>query len=186
MQKENSPSTIRHLTAQFPQLGKLEQIILRPARRVEAVNVAFTSAVAMLGLQGDRQSLTQSTKSGGSDRQVSLIQAEDLPVIAATCGLSEVDPLVLRRNLVISGINLLATKSLFKDQSLHLKIGTVILEITGPCEPCSRMEEVLGSGGYNAMRGQGGVNARILQGGVLNIGATVICEVHHHQQHLFF
>ena len=178
MQKENSFSTIRHFTAQFPRLGVLEQIILRPAIRVDAVNVAFTSAVAMLGLLGDRKSLNQPTKSGGSGRQVTLIQMEHLPVIAALCGLTEVNPLVLRRNLVISGINLLATKSLFKEQSLHLKIGAVVLEITGPCEPCSRMEQILGSGGYNAMRGHGGVNARILQGGILNIGETVICEVH--------
>lgn len=164
---------LRELTQHFSQHGRLDAIYLRPDRGQPCLQQDQVQAIANLGLQGDRISLRQSSTPNGSKRQVTLLQAEHLPVIAALTGHSQIDPALLRRNLVISGINLLATKSLFKDQPLHLLIGDVVLEVSGPCEPCSKMEQVLGKGGYNAMRGHGGITARIIRGGLLRIGDSV-------------
>lgn len=167
-------SSLRQLTQQFNQAGKLEAIYLRPARGKDCIGVQHTEAIAQKGLSGDRSSSTPSRNPLGSNRQVTLIQAEHITVISAFIGVP-VDAAKLRRNLVVSGINLLATKSLFKDQIMQIKIGEVILQVTGSCEPCSKMETTLGQGGYNAMRGHGGINAKIIKGGILNVGDDVSC-----------
>jgi len=113
------------------------------------------------GLHGDRYA----GRSG--KRQVTLIQAEHLPVIASCCGLQSVTPEMLRRNIVVARLNLLALKGKV------VRIGGAEIEITGACHPCSRMEEVLGEGGYNAVRGHGGVTARVVTPGEIAIGDPV-------------
>lgn len=168
---------LRELVSRFPRPGTVTGILVRPARRCDARSLEEVLAIAGQGLDGDHVSLRSDARGGGK-RQVTLIQAEHLPVVAALCGLERVDPGLLRRNLIVSGINLIATRSLFNDQPFLLRIGAdVILTITGPCEPCSRMEEVLGPGGYNAMRGHGGLTARIVSGGIVRVGDAVRCEL---------
>ena len=116
------------------------------------------------GLAGDRYA------GGSGKRGVTLIQAEHLPVIAALSGHAEVAPATLRRNLMISGIPLIALKG------RRFRIGEVLLEGTDSCDPCSRMEAALGPGGYNAMRGMGGLCARIVEGGAIRVGDDVVAE----------
>lgn len=103
----------------------------------------------------------------GDKCQVTLIQAEHIAFVSNVMG-TTVDPALLRRNIVVSGINLLALKN------KRFQIGEAILEGTKPCPPCSRMEENLGHGGYNAMRGHGGINARVIESGRISVGDSLV------------
>jgi MOSC domain-containing protein YiiM len=103
----------------------------------------------------------------GSKRQTTLLQTEHLSVIAAFVNMPKIAPDLLRRNLVIRDINLNA----LENKSFY--VGEVLLESTGHCHPCARMEEALAPDGYNAMRGHGGLTARVLTGGLIRVGDSV-------------
>jgi MOSC domain-containing protein YiiM len=154
-------SELARLFAQFPRAGRVEWIGLRPARAVSMGAIDAAEAVTGKGLVGDRY------VGASGKRGITLIQAEHLPVIAALAGHERVAAATLRRNLVVAGIPLVALKD------RRFRIGEVVLEGTGPCDPCSRMEDALGPGGYNAMRGHGGICARIVAGGVIRPGDRV-------------
>jgi len=103
-------------------------------------------------------------------RAVTLIQAEHLPVIAALVGAGAIAPETLRRNIIVSDLNLIAARH------RSLRVGSALLRITVPCAPCSRMEAALGPGGYNAVRGHGGWCCEVVEPGRVARGDKVVPE----------
>jgi MOSC domain-containing protein YiiM len=154
--------TLTELLGTLPQIGTVRWIGVRPARRVAPIVVGTVEARVGEGLTGDRFSGRPESK-----RQVTLIQSEHLDVIGRLLHRDAIDPALLRRNIVVGGINLLALNG------AAFRIGNAVFEGTGGCHPCSRMEEALGAGGYNAMRGHGGITARVIEGGVIRVGDEV-------------
>lgn len=142
--------------------GRVVWIGLRPARREAMLAVDAAELIAGRGLAGDRYSRLDGA------RQVTLIAAESLAAIGSFLARPPVSPADLRRNIVTEGINLLALKG------QRFSIGGAVLETSGECHPCSRMEETLGTGGYNAVRGLGGLTARVVEGGQVGIGDPVL------------
>ncbi|MBT8447822.1 MAG: MOSC domain-containing protein [Gammaproteobacteria bacterium] len=142
----------------MPQTGTVRWLGLRPARRAAMEVVQQVRASPEHGLAGDRY--------GGRSgkRQVTLLQAEHVAAVAAMLRRPALDYALLRRNIVIAGLNLVALKG------RRFRVGEAVLETTGLCHPCSRMEEALGPGGYNLMRGHGGITARVLAGGLIRVG----------------
>lgn len=155
---------LHNLLDNVPQVGRLEWIGLAAEKQSPIHSVDEVEVRVDHGLSGDHHSENK----GGGKRQVTMIQKEHLPVVAQLIEKEEVTPDLLRRNLMISGINL---KSLKKSR---FRIGEVIFQGTGNCAPCSLMEENLGKGGYQAMRGHGGITTKVLKGGVIHVGDEVV------------
>lgn len=153
----NTSSGLAEMMARHARPGRVDWIGLRATRRARLVAVA-TARIDESGLDGDH--------ARAGKRAVTLIQAEHLPVIAALLGRDTVRPEDLRRNIVISGLNLAALRK------RDCRLGDTVLHVEGPCPPCSRMEETFGPGGYSAIRGHGGWYARVLSPGTVSIGDT--------------
>ncbi|MEO1530742.1 MAG: MOSC domain-containing protein [Pseudomonadota bacterium] len=151
--------TLASLTARHAQFGRVTWLGVRPARHAPLQPLEHVE-IDGCGLEGDHRARP-------GKRAVSLIQAEHLPVIAGLLGIDTVEPQTLRRNIVVAGINLLGLRN------RRFSIGSVVLEGTGLCAPCSRMEEALGHGGYSAVRGHGGITASVLEGGAVALGDHV-------------
>lgn len=156
-------SPMQKLLDTLPQQGTVTWIGLRPGRKMPVQEVTRVRALARHGLEGDHFAARP-----GSKRQVTLIQQEHLTAMASLLHRDSLPPALLRRNLVVKGINLLALKD------RRFKVGKALLEYTGLCHPCSRMEENLGPGGYNAVRGHGGITAVVLEEGEIKLGDPVL------------
>ena len=142
---------LSELQARHAQTGRVVAISVRPERLKPPLRTESVEAIENKGLQGDR--------SKGGNRQVTLIQKEHMLAVASFLGKADLDFTLTRRNILVEGINLLSLKG------KQFQIGEAMFEYSGECHPCSRMEEALGTGGYNAMRGHGGITAKVVTGG---------------------
>lgn len=157
-------SPLQELLATVPQQGRVRWLGVRPQARSAMLELDAVEARREAGLTGDH-----ARPGPRNARQVTLIQWEHLAVVSALLG-REIAPADLRRNIAVSGINLFSLKG----RRFH--IGQALLETTGWCQPCARLEERLGPGTFQAMRGHGGITARVIAGGVIRLDDHVRIE----------
>lgn len=127
---------LQELLAGNTAIGRVEWIGVSGSSRAD-IQARESVRIVEGGIEGDHHCRPK----GSSQRHVTLIQGEHLPAVAAILQRGEINPSLLRRNLIVTGINLAAMKYQV------FQIGSAVLRGSGNCPPCERMEENLGPGG---------------------------------------
>ncbi|HKW88240.1 MAG TPA: MOSC domain-containing protein [Candidatus Acidoferrales bacterium] len=127
-------------------MGKVEHIFVCLVHRFPMRELDTAELIADKGLKGCIHGKP------GSKRQVLLMAAEVMDAL-------NLEPGDVKENFTTSGLD-------HSQISLgrQLKIGEAILEATGPCEPCYRMDEIR-NGLKAELRGRRGWLFRVIQGG---------------------
>ena len=125
----------------------------KPMTMTESVRV-----IAEYGIENDRHATSNGP---GMGRQVLLMDVETLEVLGLAHGET-------RENITTKGVNL---ASILEGQKLELG-GEVVLRITGPCVPCSRMDEIR-PGLQEEIRERRGMLATVERSGTIKIGDVV-------------
>ena len=110
------------------------------------------------GMEGDRHLRSDGRR---SNRQVLIMDSETLSHF-------DLLPGQVRENVTVAGLDF---SSLSAGDKVSLG-GDVILEITGDCEPCARMDEQR-PGLKDEIDGKRGLLAFVEKGGVVSVGAEV-------------
>jgi len=99
----------------------------------------------------------------GGRRQVLVMDVE-------TLGRLDLPPGIVKENITTRGLALGELQS-----GQRLRVGEALLEVTVPCEPCHRMDEIR-QGLRHELRGRRGILCRVVEAGRIRRGDTI--EVH--------
>lgn len=132
-------------------------LFLCTASRAPLVPVDRVEALEETGLEGDRHAKPNSR------RQVLMIEEETLEKLGLEPG--EVREQVTVRDLQLDQLVFGA----------RLRIGTALLEVAGPCQPCERMNEIR-AGLKDTLVGRRGRFVRVVQSGSFAVGDPLIVE----------
>ncbi len=142
--------------AQAPEAaGALVDIHLCVGQGVPLKRVESAEARADFGLWGDRHAWA------GNARQVLLVEQEILEALGLAPGL-------VRENLTTRGVAFNGAPV-----GARIRVGPVLLEVTGPCRPCALMDQIR-PGLKAELVGRRGTLCRVLQGGILRTGDPVV------------
>lgn len=134
------------------------------AEDYEIVEKQSVSLVAGKGIEGDRFFDYKPDYKG----QITFFSESTIDAVKKDLGHQHAKAQLFRRNVVLAGID--AEALIGK----RFSIGDV--EFTGSCEaaPCFWMDQAVGEGTHEFLKGKGGLRARITKGGSLPTG---VCEV---------
>jgi MOSC domain-containing protein YiiM len=112
-----------------------------------------------LGLEGDRHAIPNGS------RQVLFIEEETLNRLDIPVG-------AVKENITTRGIELMHLAP-----GTQLRIREAIFQLTKPCTPCSRMDEIR-TGLQEELQGRRGMMARVVRGGEIRVGDPIAIVEH--------
>jgi MOSC domain-containing protein YiiM len=124
------------------------------------VEVEQIECVAGHGIRGDRFYDYRDDYKG----QITFFSLEVFKELSRHFGLTKSSPGALRRNVVVSGIDL---NDLIGQE---FSIQGVRLHGTADCRPCYWMDQAIAPGAEKFLEGHGGLRAQILSDGVITVG----------------
>jgi MOSC domain-containing protein YiiM len=132
----------------------------RAADDFPPVEVPRIDCVAGHGIRGDRFYDYRENYKG----QITFFSSEVFEKLGRHCGLTSKSPGVLRRNVIVSGIDL---NELIGQE---FTIQGVRFHGTGHCKPCYWMDQAFAPGTEDFLEGNGGLRAEILTDGAIAVG----------------
>jgi MOSC domain-containing protein YiiM len=149
--------------------GRVEHIHLagdqgEPMRAAERVRV-----LTGIGLEGDRYATGRGHFSGtpGTGRALTLIEVEMLELVRDRFGVA-LQPGEARRNVTTRGVRLNALVG------RRFRVGNVLCEGMRLCEPCARLEAVVGKSLVERLANRAGLRADVLEGGEIRVGDLLL------------
>lgn len=133
--------------------GSVVYLFRKPAHRAPMQPAEHVDAVSGKGIRGD-------VSYGRTQRQVLLISEDTLEQF-------DIRPGQVRENIVTRGLQLSEIS-----ESEQLEIGKAMLEVTGDCTPCDRIDEI--RPGLSAdIAGNRGILARVIRSGKIAVGDSI-------------
>jgi MOSC domain-containing protein YiiM len=132
----------------------------KPPDDFPLIEVPRIDCVAGHGIRGDRFFDYRDNYKG----QITFFSFEVFETLARHFGLTSKSPGVLRRNIVVSGIDL---NNLIGEE---FAVQGVRLRGTGHCKPCYWLDQAFAPGTEEFLQGNGGLRAEILSDGAIAVG----------------
>ena len=124
--------------------------------------------VAGEGIVQDARYFGRKSRNGEpTKRQVTLIEREQIAEHCAVLGLSSIPPGVVRSNIETEGIHLGGL------EGCHLRVGTAVLLIGKPRDPCPKMDQIAPGLRELMDHGKQGVLAMVVVSGTVRVGDEI-------------
>lgn len=122
------------------------------------------------GIAGDRYH----NENPGEKQQITFLSREVFGEMCSALGVAGIEASALRRNVLVSGIDLNGLIG------RRFRLGGVLFEGVEECKPCYWMDEAVAPGANAFLAGRGGLRCRILDDGILACGEAELEMVDPH------